>query len=306
MTEILPLVVVTGANSGLGLQTAKHLLLKGYAVLLACRNLSKAIEAQQWLHEQTGKQQTQIGELDLGSLQSIRDFASQCPSDVYGLVCNAGLQYDSGLRKTLDGFEETFGVNHLGHFLLTNLLLKKSPSLQRIAIVSSALHDSSIKSPVPGPNYTSPREMAFPAESTPSDGKIAGERYSTSKLCNLYFAYELVERLQAAGREGVLVNAFNPGLIPGTGLGRNSSGFTKFLWYYVMPFMSFLIPGMSTTDRSGEHLADLIDDVDTTGKYYDIGKVTPSSDESYLPERRMELWEESVKLVGLTEEEQWS
>ncbi len=305
MTETLPLVVVTGANSGLGLHTAKYLLHQGYAVLLACRNLSKANEAQQWLHKQTGKQDTQIGELDLGSLQSIRDFASQCPTGVYGLVCNAGLQYGSGLRKTLDGFEETFGVNHLGHFLLTNLLLKKSPSLKRVAVVSSALHDSSIKSPMPGPKYTSPKEMAFPDEVSPSDTKVPAERYSTSKLCNLYFAYELVERLKAADREDVLVNAFNPGLIPGTGLGRNSTGFTKFMWYYVMPFMSFLIPGMSTTDRSGEHLANLIDKVETTGKYYDIGKETPSSDESYNPERRAELWRESVKLVGLKKEEQW-
>lgn len=304
MTETKQLVVVTGANSGLGLDTAKHLLLQGYSVLLACRSVDKAKEAEANLHQQTGLKDTQIGTLDLGSQESIRAFAKECPTDIHGLVCNAGLQYVGDMRHTSDGFEETFGVNHLGHFLLTNLLLHHSPSLKRIAVVSSALHDSGLKSPMPIPRYTNAEDMAFPKkEDIRSDGQDGSERYSTSKLCNIYFTYELVEKLKAKGRDDVLVNAFNPGLIPGTGLGRNNRGFIKFMWYYLMPLMAVFIPGASTTDKSGKLLAELISKVDTTGKYYDIEKLVDSSKESYDEQRRVELWEGSAKLVGLTDEE---
>lgn len=187
-------VLITGANSGLGIQTAKHLLIRGYGVILACRNLDKANSAKEWLIKETKKENIIIRELDLSSLASIRQFSEQTNENIYGLICNAGIWNMSQTKYTRDGFEETFGVNYLGHFLLTNLLLKKFDSLKKIAVVSSSLHDPEEKEPFAGPNYTSAKDLSFPKdEKNPDWSKVGALRYVNSKLANIILLTNLIK-----------------------------------------------------------------------------------------------------------------
>lgn len=294
-------VIVTGANSGLGLYTAKHLLLQGYAVVLACRDPQKATKAQQWLHRITGKKHCQVAHLNLASFNHIRKFCVNTPlNNVYGIVCNAGITYTQPTRFTEDGIEETFGVNHLGHFLLVNLLLSKAPHLQRIAVVSSDAHNPSSQTHFPAPNFTRLEQLAYPDDARVSNWEKEGSlRYVNSKLCNVWFVYQLAEELKKTHREHVLVNAFNPGFVPGTGLGKNSSPINKFLWFHVLPLFNRFSKSIRTANQSGEALAALIDDVKTSGKYYDGFDPKPSSTLSYDKKQAQKLWWRSEELSQL-------
>lgn len=137
------------------------------------------------------------------------------------LICNAGLSYEAPTRRTDDGFEQTFGVNHLGHFTLSVLLYNKfSSSLKNISIVSSSLHypDKS-KGVFPNPNIIDLKLLAHPNDENISDWQHEGRlRYVHSKLCNLLFAYELSRKVK-----NVNINAFNPGFIPNTNLNRDTN-----------------------------------------------------------------------------------
>lgn len=232
--------------------------------------------------------------LDLGSLTSIRGFVNETKPLIHGLICNAGVQYAGKTRYTSDGFEETFGVNHLGHFLLANLLTAKYAELKKIAVVSSGLHNPAGKGSFAPPNYTTPEEMAHPADTPDANlSKLGMCRYATSKLCNIFFTYELSRR-----RPDIMINAFNPGLLPGTGLGRNNSPMMKFAWYIMLPVFAGFIPGSCTTDKAGLALSKLITDVPASGKYFDRGMDAPSSGESYDTLKAKELWDESARLTG--------
>ena len=139
---------------------------------------------------------------------------------LHALICNAGVQSGAKQTFTADGFESTFGVNHLGHFLLVNLLLPRLAAPARVVVVSSGTHDPALKTGVPAPAWNDPMALAK-GELGPLAAKDAptkrGQRlYSTSKLANVLFTYELARRLPV----GVTVNAFDPGLMPGTGLVR--------------------------------------------------------------------------------------
>ncbi|WP_299456601.1 SDR family NAD(P)-dependent oxidoreductase [uncultured Microscilla sp.] len=294
-------VIVTGANSGLGLYTSKHLLLQDYAVVLACRNLKKATKAQKWLHRKTGKKHTQIAHLDLASFNHIRKFCLNTPlNNIYGVVCNAGIAYAHPTRFTQDGIEETFGVNHLGHFLLVNLLLGKAQNLQRIAVVSSDAHNPDIQGHHPPPYYQRELELAYPDDSRVKNWEKEGAlRYANSKLCNVLFVYHLAEELKKTHRKHILVNAFNPGFIPGTGLGKNSSPVSKFLWFNVLPLFSRFSKAIRTANESGKALTSLISEAKASGKYYDGFKEKASSKQSYDKKQAQKLWWRSEELAHL-------
>jgi len=300
-------VIITGANSGLGLATAKHLLQQGCAVTLACRNPVKAEIAKQKLEEETGSQNISCQQLDLASLQSIRDFVERTNGTPCGLICNAGIQYSQPTQYTQDGFELTFGVNVLGHFLLTNLLLKKFNSLQRIAVVSSAAHNPKTGGGRFGqPAFTTPELLAHPNDVGKTDwNKLGNTRYVTSKLCALFFTYKLNSLLHSNNRGNILVNAFNPGLLAGTGLGKNSPPFTKFVWYYILPVIAKFFNGSSTPDKSGLLLSKLITSVNESGKYFSLNTAVASSPESYDENKMDVFWKGCETLVGLTENEKW-
>ena len=191
--------VVTGANSGIGLVTARELVRKGAEVILACRSLDKAEAAAQSIRDAVLDAKVKVSKLDLASLASVRAFAERFLAEheaLDGLINNAGLM---ALPRALteDGFEMQIGTNHFGHFALTGLLL---PALARakgarIVNVSSQAHRMG--------------SMHF--------DDLMGERcydkwaaYGQSKLCNLLFTYELARRL-AKSHPDMRATAAHPG-----------------------------------------------------------------------------------------------
>ncbi|KAF0805550.1 short chain dehydrogenase [Alcanivorax xiamenensis] len=194
-------VVITGANSGIGFETALALADKGARVVMACRNPTKAEAARERIREQTGgRGEVQIVALDLASLDSVRraaDTLRERYSRLDLLINNAGVMW---LRQghTEDGFERQLGVNHLGHFALTGLLL---PALRevpdsRIVTVSSLAHKAG----------------RLHLDNLQLDGRYGRQRaYAQAKLANLVFALELERRLRATEAETLSV-ACHPGL----------------------------------------------------------------------------------------------
>ncbi|MFE9993774.1 oxidoreductase [Streptomyces avermitilis] len=190
-------VVVTGANSGLGYVTARELARKGARVVLACRSEARGAEAGDRLAAELPGAEVGLGRLDLGDLGSVRDFAAWFPYERLDLLVNNAGVMALPYGTTADGFETQFGVNHLGHFALTGLLL---PTLlgtpgARVVTVSSGMHALA---------------------NIDIDDLNGGRRYrrwiayARSKTANLLFTHELTRRLAAHGSE-VLAAAAHPG-----------------------------------------------------------------------------------------------
>jgi NAD(P)-dependent dehydrogenase (short-subunit alcohol dehydrogenase family) len=145
---------------------------------------------------------------------------------------------------------------------------------------------------MPDPQYTSAAELAHPVESGPADGR---SRYTTSKLCNMLYAYELERRLGNA----VTVNAFDPGLMPGSGLARDYSPLGRLAWRYLFPAMRVL-PGVRSTRTSGRYLAALVSDArfdGVSGQYFAGSKPIRSSADSFDLDKARDLWETSEALL---------
>lgn len=212
-------VIITGANSGIGKATATELAKLGARVILACRDLSKAQAALNDIRRVTSNGELKALPLDLASLESVRKFAKLfCATEnkLDVLINNAGI-FQCPYELTKDKFEMQFGVNHLGHFLLTSLLLdelKKSvPS--RIVIVTSSLYEKG--------------ELHF--DNLNSDVTYDKQKaYYNSKLANVMFCTELSKHLKGTG---VNVYAVSPGMV-WTNLGRH----IRLSWVK----MAFLIP----------------------------------------------------------------
>ena len=300
-------VIITGGNSGLGYACAREISAdKDWYIVLACRNSTKAEEAVKKIKTETKCDRIETIELDLASLASIRAFAAELPRrnlpPLGALVCNAGVQFVRRQTYTKDGFETTFGVNHLGHFLLVDLLLSQLTSSARIVVVSSDTHDSSKKTGMPVPYFRQPHLMAYPQEDPVLKNKDIGElgriAYTTSKLCNVLFAYELNRRLQQSG-SSITVNVFNPGLMPGSGLASDYTPLAKFVWHNILPILCRFVPNVNTIEDAGKALAKLVLDPElenTTGKYFSGFKAIASSQDSYDINLAKQLWDGSVKL----------
>lgn len=293
-------VIVTGANSGLGLWTTKYLMDLGYHVIMACRNTEKAQKAvDDFLNFGQSTSYT-IKRLDLSDFDSIKHFVSDLNEfeTIDSLDCNAGISYEGPFRYTKNGIEETFGTNHLGHFLLTNLLLRKY-DLKRIVIVSSELHNPKNKSPFANAEFKSISELAYPSINQQSTlVKQSQSFYATSKLCNLLFAYELDRRLQRKATP-TLVNAINPGLMLTTNLGRTFR-WGEALYRHFLHGLFKLIGLADTPQSSAKAVVQLLDQVTTSGQYYDKSKPIASSHDSYDTQKALQLWEGSEQLVGDT------
>src|SRR5262245_15539979 len=180
-------VLITGGNSGIGFECARQLARQGWQVLIASRNREASAAAVRHIAQESGAEAASALGLDLGSLVSVRALVKELERrdlPLRALVCNAGLQIITGLQLSPERFEPTVAVNHLGHFLLTNLLLRRllANGPPRIVIVSSGVHDPTRKTGMPRPAVTDmqtllttggPRQGAF-------EGRLA---YVNSKLC---------------------------------------------------------------------------------------------------------------------------
>jgi light-dependent protochlorophyllide reductase len=306
-------VLVTGGNSGIGFECARTLAAEGWHVVIASRNRDASSDAAGRIAEESGRDAVSAMSLDLGSFESVRELALKIEAADFplrALVCNAGLQLSGPPRRSADGFELTFAVNHLGHFLLTHLLMRRLAGNERarIVVVASGVHDPKIRTGMPKPRITDVRALASPDGDF--DGRLA---YVHSKLCNVWFTYELARRLASAGLEHVTVNAFDPGLVPGSGLARDYPPALRFLWNRVLPGMarvlSPVVAGINPAPKAGAALARLVTDsalADVSGKYFPSHtrwREAPSSEASYDTDRARELWEESVRMTRLTPRE---
>ncbi len=269
--------VVTGANSGLGAETARALGAAGATVVLACRDVDKAAP----VAAQIGPN-AQIRRLDLADLASVREFAAGLDR-VDVLINNAGVMAVPH-STTADGFEMQFGTNHLGHFALTGLLLDRI--VDRVVTMSSLMHQIGTIH-LDDPNWERHPYHRWPA-------------YGQSKLANLMFAYELDRRLGASGSTVKSVAA-HPGYAA-TGL----QGHTESLWDRLMN-VGNLFAQNAAMGALPELYAATVESV-PSGSYMGPGgpfeqrgypKVVGSSGKSHNRAVAASLWDESERLTGV-------
>lgn len=280
-------VVITGANSGIGLETAKVLAAANASVILACRNASKGRAAVDMIKNEVPGAKVTDRILDLSSLSSIRSFSDwvkQSCTKLDLLINNAGVMA-TPYCKTADGFEMQFGTNHLGHFALTGLLLEllSSSPEARVLTVSSQAH----------------RIGKIDFENLNAEKSYHKIRaYAQSKLSNLLFAYELERRLRKSKHVTVKSVAAHPGSTS-TNLTRNSP----------LLNLTYTLKLSQNVNRGALPSLRAISDPEVKGgDYYGPGgfmrligdpvKET-SSARSYDREVAAHLWRESEKLTGI-------
>lgn len=278
-------VVVTGGNSGIGFETAAALASMGARVLVTARNADKGRGAVSAITQRLGGEaQVQLVVFDLADLASVRQGAAeileQAPRlDV--LVNNAGLVLTER-TETVDGYEATLATNHLGPFLLTNLLLErmKGSAPSRIVNVASAAHN------------TARRGIRF--DDLQSEKRYRGMQvYGQSKLANILFTLELARRLTGSA---VTANSLHPGTVrTGYGGDGDTGGFLAFGIKIASPF--FLSPAKGA--RTSLYLASSPDVEGISGQYFVKCKPKQPRRWAQDPEAARRLWQVSEELVGL-------
>lgn len=297
-------IIITGANSGIGYESAMQMakLAPNELIIIACRNITAGNLAAEKIRKVTGHLNLVCMELDLASLQSIRNFEAAFSKSEHNqlstLINNAGSQHIGETAYTKDGFEITFGTNHLGGFYLTQLLSPYMTPGASITFTASDTHDPLTKTGIEPPVYTGGRELAFPAKTTEKATTVGQRRYSTSKLCNVMTAYLFHDQLAA---KGIRVNAFDPGMVPGTGLAKNYPAVLRFVWNNIMPVLTKFKKNTNTAVLSGTRLANLAYSKEFShlnGIYFSDGRVTKSSADSYNQNYQKELWDSSIELLA--------
>ncbi len=312
----MPTVLITGGHSGLGLACAKKIASGSRLdLLLAGRDLKRVDAAAQEIRQSYGVKVETLA-LDLDSLDSVRWAAGEVLAmledgridTLLDVLCNAGAQFSGAPSYSLDGYERTFATNCLGHFLLVNLLLDHVADGGRVVFTASGTHD---------PDTMDGRIMGGVAEpdadALANDGKDGrkplpgGKRYATSKLCTMLYAYELDRRLRKSGVPVASI-AFDPGLIPETGLGRTAPKAVS--WLTRTSLVKLLLKRLGVTmgslPFSGDALARVAVDpsfAGGSGKYFQSNDgalvEARSSKVSYDEAAAARLWQDSERLVRL-------
>jgi NAD(P)-dependent dehydrogenase (short-subunit alcohol dehydrogenase family) len=276
-------VVVTGSNDGIGKETAVGLAAQGATTVLACRNQEKADATAREVTRRTGNDDVHVVALDLADLASVEEAAAQILSrwdrlDV--LINNAGGIW-TARQETAQGLEQTFGVNHLGHFLLTGLLLDRltesAPS--RIINLTSVGH------------HAAWRGMRF--DDLQSEKRYATmDAYGRSKLANILFTRELAARVAGSG---VTVNAVHPGPVrSGFGMDGDMGGLMGLGNRLVRPFE--ISP--SAGARTSVYLATSPEVEGVTGRYWVRRKPGRMSRQARSNAQAQRLWSASERLVN--------
>ncbi|MFD0360115.1 SDR family NAD(P)-dependent oxidoreductase [Nocardia sp. GCM10030253] len=285
------LAIVTGANSGLGFEAARALAAHGASVVLAVRDVDKGKHAADRIADVVPGADTTVQQLDLTSLESVRNAAEQLRSaysTIDLLVNNAGVMY-TPRQITSDGFELQFGTNHLGHFALTGLLLDRML-------------------PVPGSRVVTVSSVGHRIRARINFDDLQGERsynrvaaYGQSKLANLMFTYELQRRLSSTGK--TIAVAAHPGAA-NTDLMRNMPAALRALVPVIAPIAT-QSPAMGALSI----LRAATDPDVLGGQYYGPGgfletrgypKIVESSSQSHDMAIQQRLWAASEKLTGVT------
>lgn len=292
-------IVVTGTTSGLGEALVERLARSGCHIVLGHRDAARAAAIVERLRRRDRSASVEPLRIDLASLTSVREAVGRLRDGdrppLGGIVANGAVQVVNGVRASADGYELTFATNHLGHFALATGLLDVLTDDARVVVVSSGTHQGALG--FPGPRWAPAPELADVSEADPSPaaGRV---RYATSKLANLYFAYELARRV--AGR-GITVNAYDPGLMPATGLSRGYSPVARVAYRALAPVIAAVLPGARTAKGSARHLAELVIGerfAGRTGLYVAGPRIAESSLESHDLEAAAALWAESEALLA--------
>jgi NAD(P)-dependent dehydrogenase (short-subunit alcohol dehydrogenase family) len=276
-------VVVTGATSGIGVETAVALAGAGARVVITGRDRARGEAAVEDIKRRSGSQMVALVVFDLGDLSSVRagagEILARCPRiDV--LVNNAGIVL-SDRRVTPDGLEATFAVNHLGPFLLTELLLDriKASAPARIVNVASTAHKGARR----GLDFDDLQsERAYRALQV----------YSKSKLANIQFTTELARRLAGTG---VTANSLHPGTVA-TGYGRD--GDTKGVFAFGLKVIKPFILSPERGARTSVFLASSSEVAGVTGAYFVRCKQATPTRVARSTEAAARLWEVSEKLIA--------
>ena len=276
------LCVITGANSGIGFETAKELARQGAFIVMVCRNEDKAELAKQEILRETTGSGVDIVLCDFSSQDEIRKAAEEIKSNykiIDVLINNHGFVAGS-YRETVEGLEETFGVNHIGYFLFTKLLLEqiKAADKARIINVASEAHRSANK---------------FDSENLQLKNNYSTwKAYANSKLYNILFTVELADRLKDTK---VTVNSLHPGVIA-SNFGKSSTTFVKIFWKIASPFMKSNKDGAQTTI----YLATSNEVEEVNGAYFKDSKVVAPSNQAFDKAAAEKLWEISEALCEMS------
>ncbi|MBX5485191.1 MAG: SDR family NAD(P)-dependent oxidoreductase [Mycolicibacterium hassiacum] len=282
--------IVTGANSGLGYDTAAVLAARGAHVVMAVRDLDKGTAAAERIRAATPRATISLQELDLTSLDSVRAGAAALRNTfdrIDLLINNAGVMYVPARELTRDGFEMQFGTNHLGHFALTGLLLDRMLDVEgsRVVTVSSVGHRILARIRFDDLNF----DRGY--------NRVAA--YGQSKLANLLFTYELQRRL-AAGGAATAALAAHPGVADTELMRYLPSLIPDFAWKAVaqpasMGALATLRAATDPNARGGQYYGP-----DGLGEIRGHPKVVASSAQSHDPEIQRRLWAVSEELTGVT------
>lgn len=272
-------VLVTGANNGVGRETALGLAHLGAHIVMTARNESKGEAARQEIIDKTKNRNVDLLQVDFSSQASIRQFAEtfiQRYDRLDVLINNAGAM-NSSRSTTIDGLEMTFAVNHLGYFLttmlLTDIIKKSAPA--RIVNVGSTAHRGA--------------KLNFDDLQSTRGYQFFGA-YGQSKLANVMFTYELARRLEGSG---VTANVLHPGLVR-TGFAKSSGPLLKIGVTLLGPFMTSSARGAETSI----YLASSASVDGVTGRYFEKMAERASSEASQDAEAQRRLWEISESLTA--------
>jgi NAD(P)-dependent dehydrogenase (short-subunit alcohol dehydrogenase family) len=317
----MPTVLITGGHAGIGLECAKQLAAgPRLNLLLAGRNLERVERAAAQLRATHGVRISTV-KLDISSLASVREAAARCRAmldsgevdSLQAILCNAGAQFQGPISYSADGYEETFATNCLGHFLLVELLIDRVADQGRIVFTASGTHDPDTMDGKMVGAAVEPDAQALARDGKNGAKPISGgKRYTTSKLCTILYAYELDRRLRS-GHSSIASIAFDPGLIPETGLVRTSPKLVQ--WLARTSAMKWVFKRLGVTmgsmGFSGAGLARMVADpsfADGSGKYFQShnGSLIEarSSKVSYDKQRAAKLWDDSKLLVKLQPNEE--
>lgn len=294
-------VVMTGVTAGLGAHALEDIASRpDMRVIIGARGSGRRAPAG-----------VEVIPLDLASLASVRQFAEAVMWRLAGtridiLVLNAGMQSPTNEGRSADGYELTFAVNHLAHYLLARLLLPCMAEHGRLIITTSETHDPAV-TPI-APKTLEPHRLAYPDKNGFGSGIRA---YAASKLCNLLTAQSFAALDEVKARQ-INVVAFSPGLTGGTSLGRDSPrlmrAFVMLLMHTVFRLVGFFRPEyvIGTPERSGEALAEvsLGEVVPPRGRIYiSLVKGEPTfpipSELARSRDAQERLWRDSAAMVGL-------
>lgn len=271
--------IITGGNSGIGKATALGLAKLGGIIIIVCRNRSEGEATQSDIKTKSGNENVHLLVADLSSMQPIRQLADDFKrtyQKLHVLVNNAG-EILTKRHVTVDGFERTFASSHLGHFLLTNLLLDviKAGASARIVNITSEAH----------------RGARIHFDDLHGEKKYtAFQAYGQAKLANVLFTYELAKRLEGTG---VTANCLHPGVVR-TGFGHDDSGLMSLGIWIASPFFMSAEKAAKAVVR----LAASPELEGLTGKYFSKMKEANSSEESYDEDVAQRLWKVSEELTA--------